>query len=114
MSDMTDREQVPLLTLGWRLKMALNMADLSREHMADALGVSPATISRWMADKGAPPRRAYVTAWANETRVALEWLLGDQQPGPEDPEPAGQRRPLRATRSRHTREHSDSALNTAA
>lgn len=80
MSDMRENELVPQLTLGWRLKMALNMANLSREQMAEALGVSPATVSRWMADKGAPPRRAFIQAWSNVTHVELHWLESGTMP----------------------------------
>lgn len=67
-------ELVPPLTLGWRLKMALDMAGLSNVQMAEALGVSRATISRWMADKGAAPHRAYIKQWSEETHVGLHWL----------------------------------------
>lgn len=51
-------QRVPQLTLGWRLKMALG--DMKVQDMADALGVNRATVGRWMADKGAPPKRAYL------------------------------------------------------
>ena len=80
MSDMADFEVVPPLTLGWRLKMALDMAGISNAQMAEALGVNRATISRWMADRGAPPRRGYIVAWSNETRVGLHWLESGVMP----------------------------------
>ena len=54
--------------------MALNMATLSREQMADELGVHPTTVSRWMSDKGTPPHRAYLRLWAEATHVRLDWL----------------------------------------
>jgi transcriptional regulator with XRE-family HTH domain len=72
MSEMTN-EHIPALTLGWRLKMALG--DLSAHEMADALEVSRGTVSRWMADKGAPPRAVYVRQWALITRTDPSWLL---------------------------------------
>ena len=65
-------ERIPELTLGWRLKMALG--DMKRDEMADILGVNPATVSRWMGDKGQPPKRAYLAQWAFATGVSLEWL----------------------------------------
>src|SRR5688572_24824731 len=65
--------RVPELTLGWRLKMALG--DMPATDMADALGVSRQTVSRWMADRGAPPRRVYIRAWADLTDTDLTWLL---------------------------------------
>lgn len=63
-------EGIPPLTLGWRLKMALG--DMQRGEMAEHLGVDPGTLSRWMADKGAPPRRAYIVQWALVTGVRLD------------------------------------------
>lgn len=77
-------ERIPPLTLGWRLKMALG--DMKRDDMADALGVNPATVSRWTADKGAPPKRAYLAQWALITGVDLKWLESGVGPfdGPDD------------------------------
>ena len=65
---------VPPLTLGWRLKMSLDYADISVQQIADTLGVSRATISRWMGDKGDRPKRAYLLQWALITRVPFEWI----------------------------------------
>lgn len=74
-------ERVPALTLGWRMKMALG--DDSVQEMANYLGVSRATLSRWMADKGAPPKRAYLMQWALRTNVPLVWLeTGETPTGP--------------------------------
>lgn len=82
-------ERIPELTLGWRLKMALG--DMKRDDMAEVLGVNPATISRWMADKGSPPKRAYLAQWAFATGVPVEWLEIGRGPStpPEGPRPAG-------------------------
>lgn len=65
-------ERIPELTLGWRLKMSLG--EVSREEIARVMDVTPSTISRWMADKGAPPKRPYLIQWALATNVSLEWL----------------------------------------
>lgn len=98
-------ERIPELTLGWRLKMALG--EQSVQEMAAYLGVSRATLSRWMADKGAPPRRAYLAQWALRTGVSLEWLEKGQAPGrAPDPTPAGDSEELRrltAAKSRRAR-----------
>lgn len=86
-------ERIPLLTLGWRMKMALG--DDSVQEMAEYLGVSRATLSRWMADKGAPPKRAYVMQWAFRTNVPLAWLeTGEipERPGPNGGEEVGRAR----------------------
>lgn len=58
MSTQTISGRVPELTLGWRLKMALG--DMRRDDIAESLGVNPATVTRWMGDRGAKPRRAYI------------------------------------------------------
>ena len=67
-----DRGHVPALTLGWRLKMALGHHKV--EWIAHELGVSRQTASRWMADNGAPPKRAYLQQWAALTGVDASWL----------------------------------------
>ena len=46
-----------------------------REDMAAELGVSTATISRWMNSDGTPPNRGYITSWAAFTGCDLQWLL---------------------------------------
>lgn len=71
-------ERVPQLTLGWRLKMALG--DISVQEMAEHLGVTRSTLSRWMSDTGKPPRRAYVAQWALLTGVPLTWLETGDHP----------------------------------
>lgn len=77
------REHIPALTLGWRLKMALG--DMAAQDMADALEVNRGTVSRWMADKGAPPRSVYVKQWALITATDSGWLLSGQDAPPTTP-----------------------------
>jgi transcriptional regulator with XRE-family HTH domain len=71
---------VPPITLGWRLKIALSHGGIKAEHMADALDVSRQTVSRWMSDKGAPPKRVYLKEWAEATGVPLQWLETGAEP----------------------------------
>lgn len=78
---------MPELTLGWRLKMALG--DMKRDDMAALLGVNPATVSRWCADKGAAPKRAYIIQWAMATGVSAEWLEAGLTAQPVPPTPPG-------------------------
>lgn len=66
--------QIPEWTLGWRMQRALAHAGISVNDIADEMGVSRATISRWINDKGAPPRIAYIKQWAFRTGVPYEWL----------------------------------------
>lgn len=65
---------IPDWTLGWRLQRALAHAELSVEEMAGDLGVTRSTISRWMHDRGAPPRPIYVRQWALRTGISERWL----------------------------------------
>ena len=89
MSDTSDpkQEHVPELTLGWRLKMALG--DRSAQSIADDLGVTRGTVSRWMADRGAPPKAAYIKMWALITQTDVRWLLTGQQTVPHPGGPDG-------------------------
>ena len=84
MSD-TEYDRIPPLTLGWRLKMAMDWAGHSREDMATELGVVPSTISRWMNNDDAPPSRGYVCAWATFTHCDFQWLLTGEPTSMEGP-----------------------------
>lgn len=72
--------RVPEVTLGWRLQMSLAHSGVSAQEMADELGVSRSSVSRWMNDHGTPPRRAYVIQWAMKCGVDSGWLLTGQAP----------------------------------
>lgn len=67
---------VLVVTLGWRLRMAMERAEITRTEMAERLGVHPATITRWTHDEGEPPRQIYVERWAEVTGVQLDLLIG--------------------------------------
>lgn len=66
---------VPDWTLGWRLKRALQWGNIPAVEMADHLGYSRAQISRYLNDKGEPPRLHVLRQWAELTGVPVEWLL---------------------------------------
>ena len=78
-----NEQRIPALTLGWRLKMALG--DIQQKEMGEHLGVSRATMSRWMNDVGAPPARAYILQWAMRTGVDAKWLETGVETGPTNP-----------------------------
>jgi transcriptional regulator with XRE-family HTH domain len=90
MDDMSTQraERIPEVTLGWRLKLALG--DDSVQEMADYLGVSRQSLSRWMADKGKAPARAYIAQWALKTDVPMAWLEHgiESDDGPDDGQPS--------------------------
>lgn len=73
MSTATD-ERIPPLTLGWRLRMSLEHARMTREQMAEILGVDASTISRWTHDRGKAPRRGMLLQWASATVCDAGWL----------------------------------------
>ena len=68
----TDRS-VPPLTLGWRLRMALESSDLSQEDMAELVESHRTTLTRWMHDE-IIPKRLYLRIWADATDVPFEWF----------------------------------------
>lgn len=80
MSEMPEVGQIPEWTLGWRMQRALAHAGISVNEIADEMGVSRATISRWINDKGTAPRTIYLREWALRTGVPYEWLSGDPSP----------------------------------
>lgn len=76
MSTMSNGEAVPRVTLGWRLRMAMEQGDLEAKEMADLLGVHRGTITRWTHDIGKPPRPIYLERWADVCQVSYVWLVG--------------------------------------
>lgn len=76
---------VPSLTLGWRMKMALEHAGVSSGDMADYLEVSRHTITRWTGDKG-PVKRSTLRLWSMRTGVSMSWLETGQAILPDDGE----------------------------
>lgn len=75
MSEMATSPAIPEWTLGDRLDRALKHGHVSVEAMAHHLDVSRSTISRWLHDRGAPPKKLYVLAWAELCNVDRDWLL---------------------------------------
>jgi len=74
--------QIPALTLGWRMQMALRHAGVSMLEMADELGVTRETCGRWTHDRGAPPRAAFLKVWALGTGVPYRWLAYGEAENP--------------------------------
>jgi len=75
-----DVGSIPQWTLGWRLARSLAHAGMTMQEMADELGVARTTVSRWINDHGAPPRRAFVNQWSLITGVPVQWLLTGEVP----------------------------------
>lgn len=77
MSDIAANDGIPEITLGWRLRMAMEKAGLKADYMAAELGVHRGTITRWTHDFGSPPRPIYLRHWAELCQVRYEWLAGE-------------------------------------
>jgi transcriptional regulator with XRE-family HTH domain len=77
MSESASNEGIPEITLGWRLRIAMERANLKAEYMAEELGVHRGTITRWTHDIGRPPRPIYLRHWAELCGVRFEWLAGE-------------------------------------
>ncbi|HEY2088523.1 MAG TPA: helix-turn-helix transcriptional regulator [Mycobacterium sp.] len=93
----TQHGNIPPLTLGWRMQMALGYAGITVQEMADELEMSRGSLSRWINDKGAPPRRVFLNQWAMRTGVDARWLAtGETESrhpeGPDDGSQASVRR----------------------
>lgn len=68
------------------MKRALSWGDVGAGEMAEHLGYSKAQISRYLNDKGEPPRRPILISWALRCGVPFEWLAyGMSESGPDDP-----------------------------
>lgn len=78
-----DALEIPEVTLGLRLHMAMSKAKLSRKDMARLVHKSEATITRWTSDRG-EPGPLELERWAQVCRVPLEWLAGELFSDPTD------------------------------
>lgn len=70
---MTNYEQVPIWTLGDRLRKAREHAGLEQLELAHDIGVSRNTVANYEHDK-TKARRPVVLAWAVRCGVPMEWL----------------------------------------
>lgn len=97
MSTDTD-QQVPPLTLGWRLRMSLENAGIPVHEMADMIESHRTTLTRWLHDE-IVPKRIYLEKWAELTGVPMAWF--EEAPNfPAKPAPA-QPAPTKTTPAQH-------------
>lgn len=64
---------VPQVTVSWRLRMAMEQADMTQDDLSKAIGVSSKSINRWITGKIEPPR-GRLMACAMATGVPYVWL----------------------------------------
>jgi len=69
----------PKFKLHHRMQLALEVGDVGVQEMADYLGVSRASVSRWINGRGIVGKQT-LRLWALRTGVALEWLEGEARP----------------------------------
>lgn len=72
---MNQEAAVPEWTLGDRMKKAREHAGLSQAELAEKIGISMSSVSRYEIDKTAPGRPVLLS-WHLCTGVSLEWLVG--------------------------------------
>jgi transcriptional regulator with XRE-family HTH domain len=68
---------VPIWTLGDRLRKARDWAGITRDELADELGVHARTISSYELDQ-TKPKKAFLRQWALHTGVPYGWLVDGQ------------------------------------
>lgn len=68
---------IPTLTLGDRLMLARKKAGISREEMAELLGVTPGAVGHWESDLRQPKDLlGTVQKWGKFTHTPWPWLIG--------------------------------------
>lgn len=69
-----------------RMEIALEWAGISKQQMADHLGLNRHTVTNYLSGRSRPPRST-VIVWALRCGVPLEWIEHGTEPqdDPEDP-----------------------------
>lgn len=67
---------VPVWTLGDRLRKARTWRGIEREDMAQSIGCTTRTISNYELDQTRPPKLV-INHYALMTGVPIEWLMGE-------------------------------------
>lgn len=80
MSDAAE-ETEPDLTLGWRLRMAMEHAGMTALDIASEMEIDRTTVARWIHDETVP-KRIYLRAWADRCGVSYTWLADEPAPKP--------------------------------
>lgn len=75
-----ERRPVPALTLGWRLRMAIETSGKPVKQVADELGVSTETMRRWTHDLG-QPKRGMLKQIGLATGLPWRWLETGEESG---------------------------------
>ena len=76
-----DHEDVPPLTLPWRIQMALGHGNVRHSQLMEKFEVSRETVSRWCRGHGAPPKKFILNEIAVMCGVSARWLMEGTTPG---------------------------------
>ena len=72
---------IPVFTIGDRLRKARELTGLSQGDFAAEIDISPRSVSNYESEAVAP-KRLVLKAWAMRTGVPFEWIVnGDINPG---------------------------------
>ncbi len=69
-----------------KMQKALRISNIGRTELAERLGMSPNTVTRWMTGRTVPRHRDLI-AFAEVTEVPLEWLE-ESRPRESNPRPS--------------------------
>lgn len=80
MPDISSHPDLPVWTLGDRLRKAREFAGLDQDELAERIGISRGTVSNYELGRGQrPPKRIVINAWAEVTNVPVSWLTDTEQ-----------------------------------
>lgn len=71
----TETATIPIWTTGERLAKARSLTGLTQAQFAERIGISRGSVVNYEGD-ATTPRRVVLNAWAAETGVPVEWLVG--------------------------------------
>lgn len=84
---MTEHAEVaaePPVTLGWRIRIALDHGGLEQTDLMGKFEVSRGTVSRWCRDVGPAPKKFILNEIAVMCGVSPRWLIDGKTANPPD------------------------------
>ena len=75
---------IPVFTIHDRLRKAREASGLDQHQLAEAMGVSRATVSNYETGFSSKPRKIVLNAWAMATGVPIQWIETGTAPGAGD------------------------------
>lgn len=85
------------MSMGSKLAQARRKHNLTQEQLAEQLGVTRQAVSRWESDT-AYPETDKIVRMSQLLGVSCDWLLRDEEDGPDGAAPSGGAAPALATR----------------